>query len=115
MVGEDYRSRAAHNNEIVSEQKVRIKAMKKQIKTLEADNLKKEGKIERNAQKLEGYIMEKEDVCAYYTNLQDRTKSIDVYLKEVLNDKEDLKTRIETVEKEYADLKAKIESGGIDV
>jgi hypothetical protein len=98
MIGEDYRSRAAHNFDIISEQKVLIKKQKKQIKVVEAENLKQLGKIERFKEKAEGYIMEKEDVCGYYINLQERTKNIDMHLKNVIDERQFLKDQIVRLE-----------------
>jgi cell division protein FtsB len=104
MIGEDYRSRAAHNYDITSEQKALIKKQKKEIKVLEAENLKQLGKIERFKEKAEGYIMEKEDVCGYFINLQDRTSHIDKHLKNVIDEREYLKDRITALEKKASDL-----------
>lgn len=104
MIGEDYRSRAAHNYDIFSEQAVRIKAMKKQIKSLEAENLKQLGKIERFKEKAEGYIMEKEDVCGYYANLKERCSGVDQYLKDVQAEKSYFEERLTAAEKLYSDL-----------
>ena len=48
MVGEDYRSRAVENYDLISELRINLKKFKKQVKNLEAESLKKDGKLYRN-------------------------------------------------------------------
>jgi len=114
MVGEDYRSRAAHNLIIIIQHRQKIAELDAQLLEAQEDNAKKDVDLGKWIVETEILNMDKEEFAAHFLIQTERKEAVEKTLAQEQQEKKEFGWKIDELEKEVHRLKVHVDTADVE-